>query len=393
MKKVKALHVIPSISSRRGGPSKAVIELVHELKDFGVEGYVITTTDNGIYRELDSSENRWINYNNVPVMVFSCVNSRFRFVREYLISPRLLIWLFRNARDFDVIHFHAVFSFPTTIGMMVARYRKVPYIVRTIGQLNEWCLSQSRLKKKIMLSIVEKSNLEKAVCVHVTSEIERMDIIKAKIRNKTFMLGLGVSCVNDKYDAKDRNNEIHHQTNFLFLSRIHPKKRLDILIKSLSEVVAREWFLDIAGEGENKYVSSLKDYAETLGVADNICWHGHVTGITKEELIRRSDWFVLPSTNENFCIAAIEAMANGLPVIISSEVGIAPYVEKYSAGYVYSGSDEIGLRNSLAMGISCKVNTNMRANAISLVKDNFLWKVIAGQLSSYYRSSVIGSKG
>lgn len=387
---VRALHVIPSISSKRGGPSKAVLELVKELRNYGVDGYVITTTDNGRYREMDSSGNAWITHSDITLMVFPCVNSRFRFLREYLISFSLILWLFKNASKFDILHFHAIFSFPTTVGMMVARWKKVPYIVRTIGQLNEWCLHQGRLKKKIMLTLIEKANLENALCIHVTSDIERLDITKAKLNNNTLMLGLGVSSFNDEINVKKINGEIRPRTNFLFLSRIHPKKQLNVLIQSLSELGPNDWFLDIAGEGDDRYMCTLRDYARVLGVSNQIRWHGHVKGLSKERLLSQSDWLVLPSSNENFGIAALEAMASGLPVIISSGVGIAPYVEKYSAGYVCNTTDGIELRNTLAKCIFSD-NTSMRVNAITLVRENFLWKVIAKELSEYYRSSLIST--
>lgn len=390
MTTLRALHVIPSVSSKRGGPSKAVLGLVKELRDYRIEGYIITTTDNGRYREMDSSGNAWITDGNINMMVFPCVNSRFRFIREYLISFSLILWLFKNASKFDILHFHAIFSFSTTVGMIVARWKKIPYIVRTIGQLNEWCLHQGSLKKKIMLTLVETANLENALCIHVTSDIERLDIVKARLKNNTLVLGLGVSALYGTIDENNINSRIKLQTNFLFLSRIHPKKQLDVLIRNLSELGTKEWILDVAGEGDGRYMNTLQDYAKNLGVSDQIRWHGHVTGLNKERLFSQCDWLVLPSSNENFGIAALEAMASGLPVIVSSDVGIAPYVEKYSAGYVCNITYGNELRNILTKCIFSD-NTTMRINAITLVKENFLWKIIAKELSDYYRSSLTGT--
>jgi glycosyltransferase involved in cell wall biosynthesis len=389
---VRALHVIPSVSTKRGGPSKAVLELVRELRNYEVEGYVITTTDNGRYQEMKSSDNKWIAHDDIPIMVFPCINSRFRFLREYLVSPSLVLWLLRNATKYDIIHFHAIFSFTTTVGMLVARWKRIPYIVRTIGQLNEWSLHQGRLKKRVMLKLIENSNLENALCIHVTSEIERQDIVKAKLKNDTLMLRLGVNSNKDMIRGKDCSKEDKYKTNFLFLSRIHPKKRLELLIESLAglEGTSRQWFLDVAGEGEKKYLDNLQDYAVRLGVDDKIRWHGHVTGMTKEKLLSKSDWFVLPSSSENFGIAALEAMASGLPVIVSSEVGIAPYVLEFSTGYVCNTNNKAEFRNILAKCISSD-NYNMRVNAINLVKENFLWGVIAKELSGYYQSSIMNS--
>lgn len=384
---MKILHVIPSISSKRGGPSKAVIEMVKELRDLGVEGYVITTTDNKNYRELRSTSTRWVDQGGVPIMVFKCIDSRVRFIREYLISISLLVWLIKNAKGFDLIHFHAIFSFSTTFGMMVARKRKVPYIIRTIGQLNQWCLRQSPLRKKLMLLLFEKKNLENAVCIHVTSKIEEQDIIQVGLRNQTLELGLGVDRVRKK-----RNKEVEgaesDMINLLYLSRIHPKKRLENLLMALSEMdeESQNWILHIAGDGDDHYMKFIQEYAVHLKINDRIQWHGHVTGIHKNKLLNLTDWFVLPSSNENFGIAALEAMSYGIPVILSSEVGIATEVKKYSAGYVYE--DKNGqLKNVLSRCLNVE-KSDMSDNAIRLVSENFLWNVIGQKLLNYYQGVV-----
>lgn len=382
---MKVLHVIPSISSKRGGPSKAVIEMVRELRNLGVEGYVITTTDNGRYREINESSPEWRKKGDVPIMVFSCIDSRIKVIKEYLISISLLVWLMKNAHSFDLIHFHSIFSFSTTFGMMVARKKRVPYIIRTIGQLNQWCMRQSALRKRFMLELVEKKNLEKAVSIHVTSEIEREDIIRIALKNQTFKLGLGICSICKREIGKDRK-ENSGRINFLYLSRIHPKKGLESLLLALSDIEedGDKWFLHIAGDGDDGYKKIIQQYAEDLKVSNRIHWHGHVTGTNKDRLLRLTDWFVLTSSNENFGIAALEAMSYGIPVVLSSEVGISTEVKKYSAGYVYDTKDVQQLKYVLSRCLNIK-NSEMPENAIKLVKENFLWSVIGRKLCNHYR--------
>jgi glycosyltransferase involved in cell wall biosynthesis len=381
---MKVLHVIPSISSKRGGPSKAVIEMVRELRSLGIEGYVITTTDNGEYREVKETGTDWIKHNDVPIMVFKCVDSRIKAIREYQVSISLLVWLMKNAHSFDLIHFHSIFSFSTTFGMIVARKKRVPYIIRTIGQLNQWCLRQSGLRKRLMLRLIEKKNLEKAVSIHVTSEIERKDIIQIALRNQTFKLGLGI-CSICKRDKKKDKAENSGETNFLYLSRIHPKKGLESLLLALSDIDEEDdkWFLHIAGDGDDGYKKFVQEYAENLQVSNRIQWHGHVTGTHKDKLLRLTDWFVLPSSNENFGIAALEAMGYGVPVVLSSEVGISTEVKEYSAGYVYDAKNIHQLKTVLSHCLRME-NSEMSDNAIKLVRENFLWSVIGRKLSNYY---------
>jgi hypothetical protein len=147
-RRLRVLHVIPSISPRRGGPSNAVIHMVKALLDEGVDASILTTSDNGCYRQLDLPTGKWFMYRDVKVLIQPCIDSNFRWIKEFLISLQLTRWLLINISQYDVVHVHALFSYPSTVTMLIARLRQVPYILRTIGQLNDWSLSQGAFKKK-----------------------------------------------------------------------------------------------------------------------------------------------------------------------------------------------------------------------------------------------------
>ena len=111
----------------------------------------------------------------------------------------------------------------------------------------------------------------------------------------------------------------------LFLSRIHPKKQLENLLDALALLQQRSpgacWELTIAGDGDARYVSSLKERTSTLGIDARCRWLGFVEGATKWQVLQQADWYVLPSAAENFGIAAVEALAAGTPVILSTGGG------------------------------------------------------------------------
>lgn len=385
---MKVLHVIPSINPLRGGPSQAIIEMVRALRTEGIDACIVTTQDNGIYRNKDIPLNQWIMYEGVPTLVHSCLDSRIRGVREFLFSLSFGYWLIKNVSTYDMVHIHAIFSFPSTISMLFSRIKGVPYIVRTIGQLNSWSLNQSALRKIIMMALVERKNLYHAKAIHVTSKYELQDLESLGLGRNCFILGLGVdmpNVCNSKEDGVSDNRA--KRVRLLFLSRIHPKKQLELLLSALAilkhDIKEERWELAIAGSGEPSYIEMLKGKSTDLGIEEHIIWHGHVAGEAKRELFHSSDWFVLPSASENFGISVVEAMASALPVVITENTGISEKVIEYSAGYICS-EKPWDFAQVLSTAINNPESKSMGKHATVLVAENFSWTLIAKTLSDLY---------
>jgi glycosyltransferase involved in cell wall biosynthesis len=383
---MKVLHIIPSISKKRGGPSTAIISMVRELRAKGIDAAILTTTDNCIYRENDNPEGSWFLIESVPVLMFPIIDSKPRFIREYLISIRFLYWLLYNIKYYDLLHVHSIFSYTSTLAMLLARLTKTPYIVRTIGQLNSWSLSQSPVRKRIMLFLIERTNLEKANAIHVTSEYEEKEL-KIVCTNQNILrleLGVDIPGMIKSLDQKRCN-----YTRFIFLSRIHPKKQLDKLLYSLSllqnKYAEYSWKLSIAGDGDYQYLAYLKKYSRDIGIDSHVYWMGHLDHEQKFKLLRESDWYVLPSKSENFGLSVVESLSIGLPVIISSEVGISDYVLHYNAGLVVS--DKLSLEKALRLALK-GAPMEMRKSAKYLVKTHFSWDIIVKRLIIFYLSQI-----
>ena len=205
--------------------------------------------------------------------------------------------------------------------MIIARITNTPYLVRTIGQLNRWSLSQSALRKTIMLSLVEKSNLMKALAVHVTSPLELNDLHELGIFKNGICLELGID-YPDKILLPNRmpDDPIH----FLFLSRIHPKKQLDCLLEACAILNSnhniREWMLSICGDGDPDYVKYIHQLADDLGISKRIVWTGHVDGFEKTKLLMTADWFILPSASLKIRIFTTLEASHAASFDVSSSV-------------------------------------------------------------------------
>ena len=139
---MRVLHLIPSVSLRRGGPSQAVINMVTAQRAAGIDALIVSTNDD-VEGELDVPLGTISTYRGVPVLFFSRWSPPLRVLREFAYSRPLLSWLQNNLRQYDVLHVHALFSACTSFGMRIARKQGIPYVCRIIGQLSPWSLAQS----------------------------------------------------------------------------------------------------------------------------------------------------------------------------------------------------------------------------------------------------------
>ena len=387
---MRVLHLIPSISPRRGGPSQAVLAMTAALRRRGVDAAILTTDDDGPQR-LPIPLGRWHRRGGVPVLAFprwSPGAPALRPLREFAVSPPLACWLRRHLRQWHLLHVHALFSFPSTAGMAVARRQGVPYVLRSIGQLQHWSLAQSAGRKRLLLHLIERRNLAGAAALHFTSEAEQREAMALGLATPRFVLPLGVELPPPELPAEPR---APGPVRFLFLSRLHPKKQLPLLLQALAVLRRRRpgasWRLDIAGEGEPAYGHQLQRLAQRLAIAERLSWHGFVTGEAKAALLRQAHWFLLPSAAENFGIAAAEALAAGVPVILSPGVALADAVIAAGAGLVCEPASA-ALADSLEACLQ-PPTAAMRSAARQLAGERFSWGAISGQLIDQYFQLVL----
>jgi glycosyltransferase involved in cell wall biosynthesis len=387
---VKVLHVIPSVSPAMGGPTQVVLNLVKALQECGVEAEIATTNDNG-ETLLDVPLNQRIEYEGVPVWFLPRFSPP---LKEFIFSTAITQWLWQHIRDYDILDNHYLFSYASTCAGAIARFSNVPYTVRTMGQLAPWALAQSRVKKQVYAALIERHNLNRAAAIHCTSNGEVEDVQNFGIRTPTVTLPLGVNQSVYWPQAKQKLREIYGISKdtpiVLFLSRLHYKKRPDLLIESLSHLANQNYpfHLILAGSGEADYLTYLTNLVSSLGIAAQTTFPGFVAGQDKDLLLQGSDLFVLPSFAENFGIAVAEAMAAGLPAIITPGIQISPEIAAANAGLVVEGEVE-ALANAIAhLLTSPQQRQQMGENGKRLVSRRYSWNAIASHLSGVYRSII-----
>ncbi len=351
---MKVLHVIPSLSPFLGGPTTVVINLVKALLNNGVEAQIVTTNHNGS-KPLDVPLYEKIEYEQVPVWFLPYFSPP---MKEFIFSPALTKWLWQNIKNYDILDNHYLFSYAPSCAAAIARWHNIPYTIRTQGQLAPWALTQSKRKKQIYSMLVERHNLNNAAAIHCTSDTEAQDVRKYGIKSSIVKLPLGVEQVDINPQAVGQLHSVYsispHTPIILFLSRLCHNKYPDMLIKALSLINADslDFHLLMAGTGEPDYVNYLKQLVISLNLSDRVTFTGFVQNEQKNLLLQSADLFVLPSVSENFSIATAEAMAAGIPVIVTPGVQLASEIIAANAGYVVE--QDI---NALFQGISDLLNS------------------------------------
>lgn len=394
-KTVRILQIVPSISLVYGGPSQMVLGLSAALARQGVGVTVLTTDSNGDVGQppLDVPLDRPVELDGFQVRYFRC----FPF-RRYKFSPDLLGWLHRHAREFDLAHIHALFSPVSTAAAAVARSRHLPYILRPLGTLDPADLRKKKQLKRIYAALFEGPNLAGAAAIHFTSAQEAKISERFGAVTRDLVIPLGVNFLNPAPETRQARAQLGIPADrllLLFMSRIEPKKGLNLLLPALENLLAEglDFHFVLAGSNpqDPDYEAKIRAQvgASPLGKRTTIA--GFVTGTLKAALLQEADLFVLPSYYENFGIAVAEAMAAGTPVCVSREVHIWEEVLQAEAGWVCS-CDAGSLTEQLRVALRDAGELHRRGlNGREYALKNYSWDAIAKQTVAAYREILAGT--
>ena len=386
---MKVLQVIPSVSVVHGGPSRAIVDIERALAARGIVVTTVTTNDDGDGATLPVKC-------GMPIALPDA--TRWYFPRSlvfYKPSIALGRWLKQNIRAFDIVHAHGLFSFAPIAAATVARRARVPYVLRPLGVLHRYGMTRHHpLLKKISFALFERSLIETASAVHFTSRAEQSEAELLKLRCNGVVIPLGIDVDGALTQAAGGRRNRDERFTLLFLSRIDPKKNLEGLLRAFAFVRRRHpnLVLDIAGDGDPDYLRELKALVESLHISEHVRWHGYVEGRIKADMLASANAFVLPSYSENFGIAVVEALAAGLPCVVSREVAVCDEIESAGAGVVVDTSFE-----SIAAGIEQLVTDetgypSMSAAARKLATRAFSLSAMGERLEMLYRDCCMASR-
>lgn len=375
---LRILHIIPGLDPGSGGPALALKGMVKAQKDIGLKPVV--------YTALEENANRLYidELQAMSIEVALCEPVTGPLKRHQEIHPMAM----RLMKKSDVAHLHGLWEEVLYAGAKAARKHKIPYIIRPCGMLDPWSLTQGRLKKRLYYFFRLRKMLEDAQGIHYTSGIEREKTEQLSFKTPGFVVPNGLDWEEYRHLPKRgwlrqslgiRDNQLI----LLFLGRLHEKKGVHRLITAFQELNDTGVSLVIVGEGESSYTQRLRHMVRSGSGSDRIYFTGQKTGADKLAAIVDSDLFVLPSAQENFGIAVAEAMACGVPVLISDQVNIHGEISKAGAGEVFPLTNR-ALVNTLRRWVNDPARRlRARENARDFARQ-YDWRRMVVRLSKIY---------
>lgn len=345
---LRILNLISSVDPGGGGPIEAVVKLHAEFVHAGHHSEVAS---------MDDPQAPWVAECPAPVHALGPAASGYGY------TPRLLPWLRENAANYDAVIVNGLWQFHGLAAWRAFAGTSTPYYVFTHGMLDPWFKREyplKHLKKWLYWPWAEYRVLRDARAALFTCEEERL------LARQSFWLYRCNEEVTSLGTAPPPSNGDELAAEFLavypalkgkrialYLSRLHEKKGCDLLIEAFARIAADpDVVLVMAGPDQTGWMAELKALAERLGISDRITWTGMLRGNLKWGAFYAAEVFCLPSHQENFGIVVAEALACGLPVLISDKVNIWREVEQAGAGIVkddsLSGTEQL-LRQWLAM--------------------------------------------
>lgn len=338
---MKIIQAINDIDLSHGGPSRSMPTMCLGLKREGITCQVLA------YHSGNPNEEKLIKA-SIPIRYIECEHSRI---------PRIFAKGFQLPKDIVgsdcLVHIQHIWSVSMHNIARDCRKRGIPYIISPRGSLTPWALELNRWKKIFGMWLYQTNDLKNAVCLHATAMSELEDIRRLGFNNPVAVIPNGIVTAN--YPLKtygDKKTDYKH--TLLFLSRIHPKKGLPILLeawKQLPHAITDNWQIVIAGEGNEEYtLDNLRQLIKEQysGLPINIV--GPQYGNEKLRSYHNADLFILPSHSENFGMVIAEAMCCGVPTITTTGTPWEILQQEGCGWWVKPTVD--GIREALRQGLT-----------------------------------------
>ncbi len=376
---MRLLHIVEGLSPALGGMSRVAANLSELFARSGSEVEIITT----------------IEQNSDPIYQPRGVTVRAlprKFVRSWAYAPGLSEIIERAVANADLIHLHGLWLYPHFVASRAAWRARKPYLVSPHGMMDGWALAQGKLKKRVYGGLIEWRTLQRAAAIHAVSETEATDIKRLGFTADIVTIPNGINSnefaqLPNPSVFTTRYPELLNKTIFLFLGRLHPKKGLDLLVRAFCEVakVRPDTALVLAGPDEIGYQLRLTSYLDAEGLRGRCIFTGMLGDEERLAALSAADIFVLPSYSEGFPIATIEALAAGVPVILTEACNI-PDIEEQGAGIIVKPETTSLREGMLRLVDNPKARKQMGINGRQLALGVYSWDTVAERMGSVYQT-------
>lgn len=377
---MKIVHVIPGFTHERGGPSAVLRALASRQAAAGHEVSVLTTDQGARHGERPVDLPATVSVERAAVWG----PDRLAFARGFAALVR------QKVHGTDVVHVHSVFTHAAHVGIREAATAGVPLVLRPCGHLHRYSLRRSRLAKRLYLALFGRAVRRACSAWHYTSEQEALESWPFD-GSPRFVLPNGIEPHEFDSDRAAAQTvvsrtwpEIGDSPYVLFLGRLHPKKRLDLLIRAHLSAAPRRFKLVVAGPDECDLWHTLSARFLTHDAAPRVVRLNTVSGRQKVALLAAATLFALPSEHENFGNAPLEALAAGTPVLLSPHVALAAWAAEAGVGFVAPLEIDPWCQALAMLLVDPAHLERLAPQARSWVTERFNWDRLVRELDGVY---------
>lgn len=288
----------------------------------------------------------------------------------------------------DIVHIQGIYLYSSFVNYTYCKRHKIPYLISPRGMLDKWILNTRPLKKKLGFMLYEGAHLKNAACLHALGEPEYEAIREFGLKSPIAVVPNGVFLPGPAANAKKSPNwHNDDRKSMLFLSRLHPKKGIENLLKAWSLLTHErsQWKLIIAGESSTtQYLQELNALKEKLGLNDDAYFVGPQFHDDKDITFRSADAFILPSYSEGMPMAILEAWSYELPVLMTSECNLPEGFSENAAIQIKADPDDIHDKLRKVFSMNSEDLQNIGLNGLNLVKSKYTWSQIAVNMAAVY---------
>ncbi len=294
--------------------------------------------------------------------------------------------------SFDLLHQHGIWLALSRVSIRWRSRYDRPTVISPHGMLERWCLRRSSVKKKVALALYETRNLRGVTCLHATAFEEAESLRRFGLKAPIAVIPVGVpeawlTSTGDADRFRSQFGVSDDRRIMLYLSQIHPKKGLPLLIDVLDRLRTklREWTLVIAGMDVKKYQSVIQEMCFRRDLSDMVRFVGPLFGQAKRDALAAADLFVLPTHSENFGIVVAEALGVGVPVLTTQGTPWKELVSHRCGWWTEISAEGIGQALEQAIQMAPGELKQMGRNGKTLVSTRYIWPRIGEMSLELYR--------
>lgn len=310
--------------------------------------------------------------------------------REF--SLDLYSYLKKHIQEYDIIHIHGIWHFGSLAPFILKN--EVPIVITIHGLLDRWAVAHSRWKKELVSFLYQKKVLAQADLIQVNNTDEVADVARYLGHEPKNLVIVPNGMRMEEFATLPPTQLFRAQFGIdpyapmvLFMGRLNVKKGLGLLLPAFAAYAKTnpEVVLVLAGPNDG-YQEEAETFIEEHSLGDRIKLVGMLTDSVKKAALADADLFVLPSYSEGFSIAVLEAMAAGVPTLVSDRVGFGDFIRQYEAAYLTELTPEAVREGMETMLGDENLRLRTKENARRMLEENFDIAEVANKLLIAYAS-------